>query len=291
MRDIKYSIIIPHKNTPVLLNRCIESIPDRKDIEIIIVDDDSDPNIVDFATFPGLKRNNVNIIFNKDCKGAGHARNLGLSVAKGKWILFADADDYYSKNFIDVIENKISNDIDILFFNVYTYDNFLEMRYKDYFMNNINEDSVRLIWCPWNKVFSRKLISSNKILFDEIPVGNDALFSLKTNFKAKKILIIEDKLYYYTDDNKNSISLQKRDFNRVINYLDINLKINALLRQYNKYKYTSVVIAPSISIDIIRNYGLKNFIRYITYIKNKKLLFSEILTWLKTIISRITNRA
>lgn len=286
MRDIKYSIIIPHKNTPVLLNRCIESIPDRKDIEIIIVDDDSDSNIVDFTTIPGLKRNNVNIIFNKDCKGAGHARNLGLSVAKGKWLLFADADDYYSKNFVDIIDNKISDDIDILFFNAYTYNNLLEMHYKKYFMNDINEDSVRLLWYPWNKVFSRELIFSNKILFDEIAVGNDALFCLKANFKAKKILIIEDKLYYYTDDNKLSISLQKKDFNRVINYLDIYLKINALLRQYNKHKYTSVVIAPKTLIHIIRNYGLKNFIKYIIYIKNKKLLFIEILTWLKNKLDR-----
>ena len=43
-----YSIIIPHKNTPKFLQRCLDSIPQREDLEVIVVDDNSDPNIVDF---------------------------------------------------------------------------------------------------------------------------------------------------------------------------------------------------------------------------------------------------
>lgn len=43
MDEINYSIIIPHKNIPHLLQRCLKSIPRRKDVQIIIVDDNSDP--------------------------------------------------------------------------------------------------------------------------------------------------------------------------------------------------------------------------------------------------------
>lgn len=49
---INYTIIIPHKNSSNLLLRCLKSIPDREDLEIIIVDDDSNPEIVDFNNFP-----------------------------------------------------------------------------------------------------------------------------------------------------------------------------------------------------------------------------------------------
>ena len=73
---MNYSIIIPHKNTPDLLYRCINSIPQRKDLEIIIVDDNSSENIVDFDNFPGLNRENTTVIFNKAGKGAGNARNI-----------------------------------------------------------------------------------------------------------------------------------------------------------------------------------------------------------------------
>ena len=48
---INYSIIIPHKNIPNLLQRCLDSIPNREDVQIIVVDDNSDPNIVDLISF------------------------------------------------------------------------------------------------------------------------------------------------------------------------------------------------------------------------------------------------
>ena len=69
-----------HKNIPNLLQRCLDSIPNREDVQIIVVDDNSDPNIVDFDKFPGLNRSNVEVIFTKEGKGAGYARNTGRCV-------------------------------------------------------------------------------------------------------------------------------------------------------------------------------------------------------------------
>ena len=64
--SINYSIIIPHKNSPLLLERCLESIPIRDDLQIIIVDDNSDPEVVNFSKFPGLDRLNTEVYFTKD---------------------------------------------------------------------------------------------------------------------------------------------------------------------------------------------------------------------------------
>ena len=55
---INYSIIIPHKNSPELLERCLNSIPERKDIEIIVVDDCSNEN-----GRPQIDREGVEIIY------------------------------------------------------------------------------------------------------------------------------------------------------------------------------------------------------------------------------------
>ena len=88
-----YSIIIPHKNIPDLLKRCLDSIPRRNDVQIIVVDDNSDPEKVDFSNFPGVGEKCVEVYFTKEGKGAGFARNVGLKYAIGKWVLFADADD------------------------------------------------------------------------------------------------------------------------------------------------------------------------------------------------------
>ena len=287
MNNIKYSIIIPHKNNPELLTRCIGSIPNRNDVEIIIVDDDSDKQVVDFNNFPGSKRNNVKIIYNKICKGAGHARNLGMKEANGEWLLFADADDYYVNHFIDTLDKYLENDLDILFFNFHSYSYNAEKSYDEYFFRKKDEDIVRLKWMPWNKVFSHKLIKNNNLSFEEIPVGNDAMFSLKANFIAKKILIIYDKLYYYTDDNKNSISLKKRDFNRELDYLRVNLRINSLLRTNKKNKYTMPLLAPKYVYKLINLYGFSSFIKYLSLLRENSLITREIFSWIRYKLKKI----
>ena len=85
--EIKYSIIIPHKNIPQLLQRCLDSIPFRGDVQVIVVDDNSDSSIVNFENFPGIKRPNIEVYLTKEGRGAGYARNVGLQHVKGKWIL------------------------------------------------------------------------------------------------------------------------------------------------------------------------------------------------------------
>src|SRR5574344_311021 len=92
---INYTIIIPHKNTTDLLRKCIDSIPKRNDVQVIIVDDNSDADKVDFEHFPGLNEERTEVYFTKEGKGAGYARNIGLQYAIGKWVVFVDADDYF----------------------------------------------------------------------------------------------------------------------------------------------------------------------------------------------------
>lgn len=107
--EINYSFIIPHRNVPHLLQRCIDSIPKRDDIQIIIVDDNSDPKIVNFECFPGLNEKCVEVYFTKEGKGAGYARNIGLTYAKGKWFLFPDADDHYTTDLMNVLDKYVNS--------------------------------------------------------------------------------------------------------------------------------------------------------------------------------------
>lgn len=116
---IYYSFVIPHYNTPDLLQRLIDSIPQREDIEVIVVDDNSDDDKKARVSRPDVK-----IIFldKEHTKGAGHARNIGMDEAKGKWLLFADSDDFYKPNFLDVLDDYKDDDIEMLFFNIDSVD-------------------------------------------------------------------------------------------------------------------------------------------------------------------------
>ena len=70
-----YSIIIPSKNTPALLERCVLSIPEREDTEIIVIDDNSGYTVeIEKSEF--ISRKNLHFIKLQESKGAGYARNI-----------------------------------------------------------------------------------------------------------------------------------------------------------------------------------------------------------------------
>ena len=98
---INYSFIIPHHNSPKLLERCLDSIPQRNDIEIIVVDDNSDADKKAYSYRGDVRIINIDV---EHTKGAGRARNYGMKEARGKWILFADCDDFYIDGFLEELD-------------------------------------------------------------------------------------------------------------------------------------------------------------------------------------------
>lgn len=212
---INYSFIIPHHNTPMLLQRLVDSIPQRDDVEVIVVDDNSDED-----KKANIIRPDVRLIFidKEHTRGAGHARNVGMSEGKGKWFLFADADDFYKPNFIEVLDEYKNDDIDILFFNVDTVDNdtlkpikeyrsdFHQRQFKEF--DGLQESIDKfLFWGygPWRKMVSRRLVEKYGLFFEEIAVSNDSFFSLQTSYFAKKWKKDERVLYSLTK-YKNSLT-------------------------------------------------------------------------------------
>lgn len=211
IEDINYSIIIPHKNIPNLLSRCLSSIPRRDDTEIIVVDDNSDAEVVDFDNFPGKDRSDVNLVFTKESKGAGYARNIGLSYAKGQWILFADADDYFNYCINDVLdEYKENNVYDLVFFNANsvdtnTYQNAHRAEHLNEYICLYEKNKEKglnklryLFGEPWSKMVRRTLIEKNNIKFDETLIHNDTTFSYLVGHYGKNIHVDKRAIYCIT---------------------------------------------------------------------------------------------
>ena len=201
MRDIKYSIIIPHKNTPHLLTRCLATIPEAEEFQVIIVDDASDPDLVDFEKFPGGLRANTEIYFDKKGKGAGYARNIGMQYAKGKWLIFADADDFYNGCFVTAIERNFESEADIIYFSATSVDSGDLSPGSRHLgtvraITNYNSNDISTIdglkfsnWEPWARLFNHGFIRDKLIQFDEVMVGNDAGFVLKAGFLSKTVAV------------------------------------------------------------------------------------------------------
>lgn len=248
---INYSIIIPHKNIPELLQRCLDSIPRRDDIQIIVVDDNSDSDKVDFDHFPGLGEKCVEIYFTKEGKGAGYARNVGLEHAKGKWLLFADADDFFNPCFLDSIDKYKQSEYEIIYFEVNSvFSDSLKIANRDGRINELieaavlsnNFDEIRFkLYGPVSKMICRKLIYENSLCFEERIVANDIWFSVTSGFYAQKVIADRAKIYCLTvcEGSLELLVTKKRCDER----LAAAFKVNNFLRSKGLFEYRFNVCA------------------------------------------------
>lgn len=199
---INYTFIIPHKNSPRYLDRCLKSIPQRDDLEVIVVDDNSDDlecvrKVIE--SFSSVR------LYTNEGYGAGGARNTGIKRAEGEWLLFADCDDYYENSFLDVLDHYKDSDADVVYFGFLITDEKerpldfkIEKYIDDYDGATESLDLIRYrINAPWCKMVRTDFRDEYDCLFEEQPIGNDIFFSLQVGYFARKIYVEKSKLYHY----------------------------------------------------------------------------------------------
>ena len=187
-----FSIIVPHKNTLQLLQRCLDSIPRIDGLQIIVVDDNSDLTSEERAAFPGLDREDTEVYFTHEGQGAGYARNVGLRHAKGDWLIFADADDYFfSDNLLRLTTLDFPEDAEIVVWRskyVYTDNSYRwigpsETDCKIAHCNDLSRLYLDYVM-PWTKMVHRSVVERNNIRFEEVRYGNDEMFSTLLSIHA-----------------------------------------------------------------------------------------------------------
>ncbi len=252
---INFSIIIPHKNIPYLLENCILSIPQRDDVQIIVVDDNSDGENAEKLHSMEHRFKQYHLLFvylnEEQAKGAGHARNIGLSHAIGKWIAFADSDDTFETDVLNSAFNKyIDDETDIIYFGINCLDTKTRkpMNNADrMYINHLcapydTENRCRYkIQVPWGKFIKRTLIEGHNIKFDETKVGNDAWFSLQIGFYAKKIGIDYSKIYNWMVRNGSITS--SKDKEALLIHINLASKLNTFKELHKLSKYRSNLFA------------------------------------------------
>ena len=223
--------------------RCVNSIPKRDDLEIIIIDDNSDPEIVDFENFPFKNEANIRIILDKSDKCAGHARNLGLEIAQGKWIIFADADDFFMPPFNKILDKYKNSEYDIIYCNACSLDSEFYINagrvnhlnsYIETYRENQKKGELDLRYRfgePWCKIIKNFLIHNNKIKFDEVVNHNDTKFSYMAGYYAKNIHVDPISIYCVTCREK---SLSKLDSEEIkLNRIKIFAEANKFFEKHN----------------------------------------------------------
>ena len=118
MQQPRVSIVIPVYNAEKYLDRCIESAVNQtyKETEIILVDDGSTDSSFDVCTKWAGKDSCIKVI-HKTNEGAGLARNAGLDIATGEYLLFVDSDDYILPETVQkCVEAAVRDDSEIVLY-------------------------------------------------------------------------------------------------------------------------------------------------------------------------------
>ena len=118
MNNIKVSVIIPIYNPGELLRKCIDSVLNQtlNEIEVLCIDDgstdDSKEIIMEYC-----QRDSRFKLISQENSGSGMARNNGISLSKGEYIVFLDADDWIEPNMCEALYNHAKNlDVDLVLF-------------------------------------------------------------------------------------------------------------------------------------------------------------------------------
>ena len=204
-----FSIIIPHKEIPDLLMRCLKSIPVSEDIQVIVVDDNSADADTYLERYSELSRPYLEFVRTTKGGGAGYARNVALEHAEGRWILFADADDFFVDDLNEIICSYVGSEADVIYFrkrSVLSEDIGVENNRSSYidkiidqYLTDGDEYPVRFkLPTPWGKMIKRDLLVKHSIRFDEIVYSADVFFSLLVGYYAETINVVNRVLYVVT---------------------------------------------------------------------------------------------
>ncbi len=201
MNKEKISIIIPVYNAEKTLDRCLVSIINQtyKNFEVILVDDassDSSGEVIKKYLADG--RFSYHLLSHG---GVSKARNFGLSVATGKYLMFVDSDDDIKSNMIEKMIGLLERnraELAVCRFNhphfkTYCKNKVYNIRNYKQFMYLFQE--TFLITVPWNKVWLRDKITEK---FDEdVAFAEDELFNVSNLKNVKRVVTTSESLYNY----------------------------------------------------------------------------------------------
>lgn len=210
MNKIKLSLIVPIYNAEKYLEECIESIIEYKksDLEIILIDDGSSDKSYSICE-KFQKQDDRIILLRQKNSGVSRARNLGLSVAKGKYIGFVDSDDVLDSNWFFLIKKLEGKDI-YYFSNVLPSTKCKEQMIK--YIVGYNQNNICFAG-PFSKFFKKELLNKNNISFSENLInGEDMLFNLNCLINCNSFEIINKSFYNY----RNFIGSATKKFDKRI---------------------------------------------------------------------------
>lgn len=249
MENKKVSIIVPVYNVELYIEDCLNSLLNQtySNYEIILINDGSTDNSIEICS----KYNDQKIkIFNQNNKGVSIARNVGISLATGQYIMFVDADDIVSENYIENLITSIEETNTDMVVCGYTKEktelvnkrNSQEIKGEiinaNTMLENMMENNLQEGYL-WNKIFKKSIISDNSLEFEEgVNVWEDLYFVIEYLSKSDKVFAINETLYYYRTREGSAVNRKETETELIgkVKILELIMKnYNLIINNKNYY--------------------------------------------------------
>lgn len=246
-RSVILSVVSPVYNGAKYLEPFLQSVLQQSfpHFELSMVDDGSTDSSIEIIKSYQKKDSRIHLI-GQNHKGAGSARNFGLSQAKGQYIIFLDCDDWFNDDFFKTMIDRIEvdqSDIAVCEFFIYNQQTGETEKFVIPETGNQKIERTNLVFDifapnPWTKLYRVSFLKQNQLLFQEIPSCNDWSFAYTSLACAEKISVIREPLVYYRTKTTTSISSYRykrtKDIVWAIKHLRQELKSRALFSQYKE---------------------------------------------------------
>lgn len=218
-----FSIIVPVYKVEQYLKKCVESVLSQSfsSFELILVDDGSPDHCPVICDEFAKKDERIRVI-HKQNGGASAARNAGLRAARGKYISFLDADDFWLDEsvlqsiYLLIAEKKAevvvikarnyyqSTDTFSASFNSFSSENLRSKNYEQSLYELVSASAYRAN--AWNKVFLRELMNRENLFFEEGVIAEDVDWAARLCLAAKSITILDVPVYGYRLGRPGSVT-------------------------------------------------------------------------------------
>ncbi len=222
-KTLQVSIIVPIYNSEKRLNKCIESVINQtyNNFELILINDGSTDGSSEICSEYSEKDARI-IVLNQKNQGVSVARNQGINIAKGKYIVFQDSDDWVESQFLEQALNVMEKNIVDFYISGY-----IEEMYDDNIIINKNYNCLKKaqiynigklleaynkeftngITSVWDKVYKTQIIKEHTLIFDNTMIfGEDMNFNLRYLKYCKNVYFDNKIFYHYRKENRKSLS-------------------------------------------------------------------------------------
>lgn len=249
----KITLTIPVYNAGKYLRTLLESIiaqtMDFREIEVIMVDDLSTDNSRDIMDeYSNKYENFISVKLPQNNKIAGTARNKGVELSHGKYLMFADADDFLPATACQIMYNAMEEkNADFITANYINADEdgtiwekpiFNLEKYKNFKLdiNDYTQSFFVLNGSVCNKIFNRDFIISHGIQFLEGVPGEDAYFSTYSFMEAKNVYYIQDVIYCYRQRNQSNENKSVSFYCSADYFERINRSYRAIYENFKRHR-------------------------------------------------------